>query len=417
MVRFTERRTGIVEQRDTTVLLALFSRQRERLSDLHLRADVRADGACGLAFRASPDGRSYYAFAVVMPGTPAYRKWFPPEVQAATLSANYNPEDTRTIAVGYPMAVLARIDGGKVHVLRGMRLSGVKRGAWVQLQVKARGDLLQGAANGEIGLPEATGLEANTNRDTCPTYVGARDTAYTAGGVGLVTDRSTGAFRDLTVWSSPQMMRDLWTYTTALLPEAPAPGAAEATDSLWKHAYEADVIPPAADPAWEDLYLGQNIGSADGGILTLRSTLQQQEHYRLPHGPAWSAGAKVGTTVECRVRVVSGVEPDKPAALLSFSNGAYAITVCFFTDRVAMGPPVKMATTDGFHTYRITLDGSQARLYVDGKPTAAASTTASPAKANEIYFGDASNTYVGGETRWDYIRWTNAGAYPPVPGQ
>lgn len=406
MVKFRYRRSGIVAHTDPGVPLAMLRRSKEQFADVHLRADMRVGGASGLAFRVSPDGKSYYAAAVVMPGTQVYKRWFPPEMQAAALSANYTPEDTRTIAAGYPMVAIARVDGSKLNVLRGMRLSGVKRGAWIQIQVRAKGDLIRAAVNSEMGYCEVGALEISTNRDTGPTYVGVRDSAHRAGSVGLLTDMSTGAFKDFSAWPSAQMIRDTWVLTSADLQGEPAEATNhQAASSLWTHAYEAEVIPPVADPAWEDYYVGENIGTVEDGILTIRSTLEQQEHYCIQRGSSWTASADGTTTVECRVKVVKSVAPDKPAALLSFSNGAYMVILYFFADRVALGPVWRMDTTDRFHTYRVVLTGNEVKLFVDDDPKPVITAAASPSKANNIYFGDASNYYVGGESQWDYVRW------------
>ncbi|MDP6495711.1 MAG: sialidase family protein, partial [Dehalococcoidia bacterium] len=85
--RFSYRRSGILQQSDAGASLALASRSSDKFTDLHIRADVRIDGANGIAFRVQPDGRSYYIFAVVLPDSQAYKLWFPPEVEAQKLAA------------------------------------------------------------------------------------------------------------------------------------------------------------------------------------------------------------------------------------------------------------------------------------------------------------------------------------------
>lgn len=414
-VRFRYRRTGIVEQTDGTAPARWMRPGQQALGDLHLRAQMRLDAATGLLFRASADGASGYAFAVIMPGTAAYKRWFPPELQAPVLSANYTADDTRTAATGYPMAVLARLDAGKLTVLRGTRVSGVKQGDWVQVQVKARGDLLQGAVNGELGPEPSPPLGSATNRDTGPTYAGAHDDAYRAGAIGLLTDGGTGAFADLCAWDAPQTMRELWRRAACAYPPGPRPAASLQADGFtWAFSYDCNVIPPAADPPWEDEYSGENIASADAGVLTLKSTVPQQEHYEIYAPRWWSATPGVGTTVECRVQVVSSAVPGIPAALLSFANGAGTATLYLYTDRVGMGREYATNTTDGFHTYRITLLGTETKLYVDGNPQPAITAPARPRQDSILFFGDSSPTGIGGETRWKHIRWTNAGAYPPA---
>ena len=188
--RFSYRTSGVMEQTDSSTALALLSRGDTDLQDLHLRAEVRLDGADGLAFRIQPDGNSYYVFAVILPGTAAYRRWFPEAEKA-------NPVllPRQTVADGeHAMAALARVDNGQLTVLRAIWLPYIPRGSWAPMQVKVTGDLLQGAV--KCG-PD-------------PIYVGARDSTYAAGQVGLFTDQSTGAFKSFYGWSSPQMIRYLW---------------------------------------------------------------------------------------------------------------------------------------------------------------------------------------------------------------
>lgn len=192
--RFSYQRSGIVEQSDLQTSLQVATRKEVDYADLHLRADVRVDGAAGLAFRVQPDGQSYYIFAVVLPGAEAFNLYLPPDLQRDQLSANYPHEAPFMAAPGNPMCLLGRVDNGKVTVLRGMRLAYLPRGSWLRMQVKVTGDLIQGAVNS----------------DPNPTYIGVLDAKYPSGGVGLFTHASTGAFQDFRVWSRPQMIRDLW---------------------------------------------------------------------------------------------------------------------------------------------------------------------------------------------------------------
>ncbi len=187
--RFSYRTSGVMEQTDSSTALALLSRGDTDLQDLHLRAEVRLDGADGLAFRIQPGGNSYYVFAVILPGTAAYRRWFPEAEKA-------NPVllPRQIVAEGHAMAALARVDDGQLTVLRAVWLPYIPRGSWTPMQVKVTGDLLQGAV--KCG-PD-------------PIYVGTRDSTYAAGQVGLFTDQSTGAFKSFYGWSSPQMIRYLW---------------------------------------------------------------------------------------------------------------------------------------------------------------------------------------------------------------
>ena len=193
MYRLSWRRAGALQQKDADAPIALCTRGQIEFADPHIRADVRVYGASGLALRVQPGGKSFYALAIVLPGSPVYERWFVPEVQQEVVAANYTAGDTMTVATGEPMLLIARVEGEKVTVLRGMRLTYIPRGSWVRLQVTVRGDVIQGAVNTDP-----------------PTYVGARDGQFTTGGIGLFTDTSSGAFKNLFVWPSPQMIRDNW---------------------------------------------------------------------------------------------------------------------------------------------------------------------------------------------------------------
>ncbi len=206
-IRFSGRRLGVMQQTDPGASPALLKLEGERYADLHLRADVQLEKAEGLAFHISPDGRSYYAFMVVMPGTEARKRWEPPPEQGSTLSAYFpgllDEHVRERIEKGifkitpHPIAVLARMDNGQLTALRGFNVADVKSGTWVQLQVKVRGDLIQAAFS---------------DGSSAPVYLGVRDATYKEGAIGLSTDGgSQGEFKNLAIWSSPRMIRDLWT--------------------------------------------------------------------------------------------------------------------------------------------------------------------------------------------------------------
>ena len=206
-VSFSHRRVGVMKQTDTSSSLALVRMNEGRYKDLHISVDVRLDKAHGVAFHISPDGKSFYVFATIMPGTEAYKRWAFPEMQDEVLSA-WHPGILETHAPDdrvLPVIVLARVENGKIKVLRGMGIGNVKKGEWMQLQVKVKDDLIQAAVK-------------KSNSSLRHTYIGIRDSAYKEGGIGLITDDgSLGEFKNLHVWSSPQMIRDLWSLKSYLI--------------------------------------------------------------------------------------------------------------------------------------------------------------------------------------------------------
>lgn len=194
-LRFSYRKIGVAKHNDATSRLSIIKRSGQSLKDMQLRVKVKLDKADGMAFRMSPDGKSGYLFAIVMPGSEAYERWFAQKPQEATLSA-INPDERYIYPMGNPFAVIARIDDGVLKVLRGAKVHDVHPGSWLQLQVKATGNLIQAAING--------------GNDT-PRYVGVKDSTYKAGTIGLMSDQSQGEFKDICAWDKPLMIRDLWT--------------------------------------------------------------------------------------------------------------------------------------------------------------------------------------------------------------
>jgi len=204
MYRFRWRRSGILEQKNDGVRFARAIQKEKTFADLHLRADVRLDGVNGIIFHVSPDGKSYYFLGVVLRNHPLYKDYFPPEVQDEKLAANYAGAEQFQFALGRSMVVLARVEGPKVTLLRGLRILQmspsyhVTPGTWARVQVKVAGDVIQGAVKiDHPHFPHAV-------------YVAARDAGLESGTTGVYSDRSTGAFRNLEVWDEPQMIRHLW---------------------------------------------------------------------------------------------------------------------------------------------------------------------------------------------------------------
>lgn len=91
------------------------------------------------------------------------------------------------------MLVLARVRGDQVTVLRGMQTPTLAPGSWVRLQLKADGDILQGAVNTDPAV-----------------YVSARDTAFAAGRIGVFTDAASAAFKNVLLWKEPRLIRHHW---------------------------------------------------------------------------------------------------------------------------------------------------------------------------------------------------------------
>jgi hypothetical protein len=209
-VRFTSRRYGILKQTDRSSVQALFRLRHGVFQDLHLRVDMRPDRADGVAFCIADDGGAFFAALVVLPDNPEYARWLPAPVQGATLSAffpgladEHVRERIESGAIKVdprPMFVLARIEGDRAEILRGLMLGEsiitAASGSAIRVQVRIQGDLIQAACR------------VNSQE---PVYLGVRDPRAARGGVGVLTaDGSQGEFRSFAVQDAPVMMRDCW---------------------------------------------------------------------------------------------------------------------------------------------------------------------------------------------------------------
>jgi hypothetical protein len=194
-----------MRQDDQAVRFARLIRREDAGQDFHVKADVRLDGITGLIFRSDDQASSCFAFLVILPDHPLYKTYFPPEQQHEVVAANYSAADRHHFGLGHAMAVLVRMQNGKLTVLRGIRLMGYSgvyepaRGSWCGMQVKARGRQIVAAVD-----------LRNPDHYQAPFYVTYNDPAPSGDRIGLMTDQSTGAFRNVQAWDRPRMIRDLW---------------------------------------------------------------------------------------------------------------------------------------------------------------------------------------------------------------
>jgi hypothetical protein len=188
--------------------------------------------------------------------------------------------------------------------------------------------------------------------------------------------------------------------------------------------YEGNVLPTAATPAWSGVVTGSAVAnSPSAGILTLSTLVSENAYFETP----WSASTP--TTLEFSMKVNS-VDPAAFAATaIYFTNGGPKdYRIAFTSSAILVGdisgtpsnPSGTYATyafdTTALTTYRITLEGGALSLYLNNSPTAAVSgyTGTGDYTGNAFIFGDASGN-VGGTSEWQYVAFTNDGAFAPVP--
>jgi len=197
-----------------------------------------------------------------------------------------------------------------------------------------------------------------------------------------------------------------------------------ASAQTWTGTYEGDALPdsPSSNPQWQKYFLGS--ASALGGYLTVTTPTDSgtgDDHYleyRLDGGGAWNpTGA--GTTLEMSFQTnYTNASGWAGSALISTGLEQWSIRVG--TNYVSVGPedlylPSIGIDSSTLHVYRFTTvgDTGNLNLYVDGGTTPAHTYSTGVASAvSRLAFGDLGSPE-DGQVVWDYLRWTNAGAFAP----
>lgn len=199
---------------------------------------------------------------------------------------------------------------------------------------------------------------------------------------------------------------------------------ATADSNTWEGAYEANDTPDNA------LGFG-NFGagaysSVSGGILRINSIGADSVavYEKWPANPLSPAvDFTNGATLEFRVKLNQSEGPGS-AMFTFFDANDQGALIEINTNEINFPSTgwVAVPTTDAFHIYRITFNttgGTAVNLYYDNNPVAALSLSSLPFSnqgrgPNAMLIGDGANA---ADADWeiDYVRWTDAGAFAPVP--
>ena len=188
----------------------------------------------------------------------------------------------------------------------------------------------------------------------------------------------------------------------------------------FSYGYEADAVPESSSPSWARYYDGDY--SASGGILTATTPGthggSDPGYLEFQQTGSW-APVGSGTTVEVRLKTISSnVNGWAGGMTIGIGSQFWPIYIGSSFITVAGGGTGDLATTtsDDFHILRFTTDESSGdlNLYLDGNTTAAKTWNSAGSGSNVLSFGVQSSSQAGGTIQWDYIRWTNDGAYAPV---
>jgi hypothetical protein len=211
-----------------------------------------------------------------------------------------------------------------------------------------------------------------------------------------------------------------WTDTGAFAPGVP-----------WSGTYEGTVFPSASTPAWS-IYANSGGWTANNntpGIFTQDTFVGSAGAWQVSAG--FDNPLSTGRTVEAKLKL--GINENYPNAasgvvdLLVFAGNRYMVFVVG-TDSISMrGTSTSSASVDmlsEFNTLRVTYDATRStdawKLYVNSNPIPIISSGGDlgvplESPSYSVVFGDPTTISIGGESQWDYIYWTDAGAFDFVP--
>ena len=193
------------------------------------------------------------------------------------------------------------------------------------------------------------------------------------------------------------------------------------TPDGWNVQYEANELPEEATPAWETNYSPDpleesTVEISPAGILHI---IGVETDPGSTEAIAWSIEPDfddaVGATLEFRMQMVTGdlmVSASGEHYLAFYTDNSTEALIDFYTDGIELnGEPYAFDTTDGLHTYRLTVKDHEAKLYVDGV------LRIEHTLGEEVGWGFIELCIVNGssdsEQNWDYIYWDETGAYAP----
>lgn len=203
-------------------------------------------------------------------------------------------------------------------------------------------------------------------------------------------------------------------------PSAPAAQNLTNHSVVWAVSYDGDFLPNngSSDPAWSTYFVGAGAsGSVSGGILTLTNAGTSITYAEMNNTAYWNGGSG-GTyenTIEFRMRGQNAQANADWTGRLFWSDGQYRWFLSFDDNRLRINSsPFHLLDTKSFHTYRIVSSNGVADLYVDNignQATPVLSGIAGTASAQNFIFFGHDGAALRGRTDWDFVRWTNAGAF------
>ena len=185
----------------------------------------------------------------------------------------------------------------------------------------------------------------------------------------------------------------------------------------WDGRYECNVLPEQAGWAKVEGNLGSEAISVSDGLLCINDT-STASGSKVKFARNWIVDPRVGATAEARMQCTAGGHFF--GANLQVSDALYGEALYLKANgMIGLYPSGLLvpAETAQWHTWRVTIQGTDINVYVDGDPRPVIrgqdTFVQSAAPPQQLLFGSGSSA--GTQTIWyDYLYWTTRGAFAPA---
>lgn len=185
------------------------------------------------------------------------------------------------------------------------------------------------------------------------------------------------------------------------------------TDDIttWDQELNMDASP--LSQGW-GIFGSESYWSFNNGIAT-QDTVSASSNVMSAYRRGWVGVNATGWTAEVRLKVDESAGTDGRVQLVTPDTSYYSGIRWTGNEvrEIWSGASYTMNTTDKFHVYRITVQGNQCKIYVDGVERI--STTISTSSAGDPYFRFGDEAGPNGKAQWDYVRFYTGGAVVPDP--
>ncbi|MBI4581070.1 MAG: hypothetical protein HY718_15305, partial [Planctomycetes bacterium] len=186
-------------------------------------------------------------------------------------------------------------------------------------------------------------------------------------------------------------------------------------EAAWDTQYDGDLLPTAASPAWKVLNGSESWASASGGVLRINDT-GTATNDRIRWWRNWDATNVRGATVLVRARCDS-VQQSGTINNLTLEDGRYVEDFAILPDRIRANRSNLNYLLDGtqWHTYRITTQGTQFKVYMDesANPAITGPLSSGTQRARVIFGADSGASRQ--DLSFDFITCASEGPQTPPP--